>query len=193
VTRFREKADSRINILYSQIPEEFKLSRNILFYSLYFGDDLLLTFKNKEGELFKVEQEKVFDLGQDFLMLRIYKSLFENSKSRDKLACINDIKPWEVNTIKIRHEFIHQFNKVNDSKNLLDQYQYHKNLVKSIKIERFNRNKVLTMLVGLIYYNYGLAKCAKFVDEWIIKGKWTKGKIYTHKGLLEIYTERQLR
>lgn len=193
VLKFRNKIDSRINILNIIIPDFFKLSNYHYFNCIYF-------FKNNKIKFDKInesiDQNKILEIGSNLLFLRLYnylilKKCIDNSDT-DPIILIDKIKPWEINTIKMRHDFINQFLKNLDYNNLLIKSLQPNNLILPIKIESSIRHKVLPMLIGLLYYNYGSSKTFKFVDEFVINGKWSKFQKYSHKGLLELYTDKNL-
>lgn len=165
VPRFRHKIDARTNILNSMIPEEYKVIDEDLFHTMY-------------------TQGIHHMLGCDILSLRIY-HYFLRAESIDSI----DIN--KLNTVKLRHDFINQFNHLLDSKNQLTQYKL-KNTIKTYKIEKHSRQRILPSLIGLVYTRHGIDKAQSFVDEWVIMGQWS-GKDYKHKGLVELYTEKSLR
>lgn len=190
VPRFRHKADSRTRIINNMLPDEFKLSSKMLFYSIYFDDDIHLFFKGPNP--ISVEQTRILDLGSNLLMLRLYNILLTNRPETNPIELIDSINPMEINTLKIRHDFINQFNQILDSKNLLSKIAINSSILKTIKIERSTRHKVLPMLIGLVHCQYGYSKSKKFIDEWVIRGKWSTEERYNHKGLLEIYTDKKM-
>jgi hypothetical protein len=191
VIRFRHKFDSRSNILNQILPNEFKLSDRMLFYSLYYDKDIKLLYKDSHNYV-TINQNRISELGSNLLILRIYNYLLINRNDFQPINLIDIINPLKINTLKIRHDFINQFNQLLDSKNLL-----HKSIkgstIKTIKIEKNSRHKVLPMLIGLIHCQYGIQKSTKFIDEWVLRGKWSTIENYNHKGMIEIYTDKKLK
>lgn len=165
VPRFRHKIDARTSILKAIIPEDITLGDEELFKLMYYD------------ERYKM-------IGSDLLTLRIYHYLLQNND----IDCVN---PHRLNTLKLRHDFINQFNHILDSKNRLAKYKF-KNTLSSYKLEKRGRHKLLPSLIGLIHSHYGKQKTEKFIDEWVILGQWSK-EGYTHKGLAELYTEKSLK
>lgn len=190
VPRFRHKADSRTRIINNMLPDEFKLSNRMLFYSIYFDHDIKLVYKDPKP--IDIEQTRILDLGSNLLMLRIYHTLLTNRPETDPIELIDKVDPTEINTLKIRHDFINQFNQILDSKNLLSKISINSTLLKTIKIEKSTRHKVLPMLIGLVHCQYGYEQSKKFIDEWVIRGKWSTVESYSHRGLLEIYTDKKM-
>lgn len=165
VPRFRHKIDARTSILNSVIPEEFNVREEHLFKAMYYD-------------------EKYKMLGSDLLTLRIYHYFLQNNN-------IDGVDPYKLNTLKLRHDFMNQFNHILDSKNRLTKYKF-KNSLFSYKLEKRGRHKLLPSLIGLIHLHHGQQKSEKFIDEWVILGQWSKEE-YTHKGLVELYTEKSLK
>lgn len=190
VPRFRHKADSRTQIIHSILPEEFKLSSKMLFQSIYF--DKNLTFTYKDLQIVKVSQDQILEIGSNLLIIRLYKVLLQNRPEIDPIILLDSINPLDINTLRIRHNFVNQFNQLLDSKNLLSKMKANSKIPRTIKIEKTTRHKVLPMLIGLIYFKYGLTKSSKFIDEWVIRGRWSNTEKYNHKGLLEIYTDKKM-
>lgn len=172
------------------LPDEFKLSNRMLFYSIYFDHDIKLVYKDPKP--IDIEQTRILDLGSNLLMLRIYHTLLTNRPETDPIELIDKVDPTEINTLKIRHDFINQFNQILDSKNLLSKISINSTLLKTIKIEKSTRHKVLPMLIGLVHCQYGYEQSKKFIDEWVIRGKWSTVESYSHRGLLEIYTDKKM-
>lgn len=162
--RFRHKIDARTSILNSALPDEYKVDEKYLFQIMY------------GSERFKL-------IGSDVLTLRIYHYFLQNHE-------IDFIDPYKLNTLKLRHDFINQFNHILDSKNQLTKYKM-KNSLYTYKLEKQGRHKIIPGLVGVIYVTYGKQSAEKFVDDWVILGQWSS-KGYTHKGLVELYTEKSL-
>ncbi|AWU76018.1 uncharacterized protein C5L36_0A12455 [Pichia kudriavzevii] len=190
VSRFRQKYESRVSILNQIIPEEFKLSDYFLLHTVMFYDDFNLIYKDQN--LIKVEKQKVLSIGSDLLILRLFDYLIkQHSGSNNPIDVVSCVDPLRINTFSIRHEFINQFNRMLDSKDSLDKYQYW-GKIDSIKIEKKTRHKSLLMLIGLIYFQHGLKKSTKFINEWCIKGRWSRVEKYNHKGLVEIYTDKKM-
>lgn len=190
VTKFRHKADSRTYILNRILPREYNLSNTLLFYSIYFDETLNLEYKDAQS--IKIEQMRILEFGSNLLILRLYNYFLTNNPNRKKsIGLLDEISPENVNTIKIRHDFINQFNNLLDSKNLLAKVSSYSS-IRTIKLERRSRHKILPMLIGLIHFQYGIERSHKFVDEWVIKGKWSTRENYNHKGMVQIYTEKKL-
>ncbi|KAG0673538.1 hypothetical protein C6P40_002746 [Pichia californica] len=165
VIRFRHKADSRTHIINSLLPNEFKLSTKFLFKSIYFHNDLKFIYKDLK--LIKINQNKILEIGSNLLILRLYLNLLKNRSELNSIKLLDSINPFEFNTLKIRHDFINQFNQILDSKNLLSKIKINSKIINTIKIEKSTRHKVLPMLIGLIHCQYGSEKSKKFIDEWV--------------------------
>lgn len=190
VIRFRHKADSRTRIVNEILPQEFRLSTKLVFQAVYFNNDL--NFLYKDPHPIRVDQDRILHLGSDLLILRLYHNLLKNRPESNPIELIDSINPFEINTLKIRHDFINQFNQILDSRNFLSKITINPKLTKTIKIEKFTRHKVLPMLIGLVHCQHGSKASEKFIDEWVIQGKWSTTENYNHKGLLEIYTDKKI-
>ena len=196
VNKFRHKASSRINILKNIIPKEFEISDDLLFICSYFKDDINLI--RKDVELVKVEQGRILELGENLLNLRLYNVLLFNNNNNNNndddnnvMNKLDSIDPRKYNTWQIRYKFINQFNEILDSKDLLSKISFN-NYQLTIKLEQSSRDKILFMIIGIIYCQFGNLKSNKFIDNWIIRGRWSN-EIYKHKGLMEIYTDLKLK
>lgn len=191
--KFRHKFNSRLNILNEILPKQFKLSDHMLFKCLYLDNQITFDI-HYDSQLLSIEQNKIIELGSSLLILRLYNYLLNNRPDFKPIQLVDIVNPMQINTLKIRHDFINQFNSILDSKNKLVKIKASKTSshLRTLKIVKTERHKLVFMLIGLIHFQYGMEMSKVFVDDWIIKGNLNSGNGFDHKGMIQLYVDKKL-
>lgn len=187
--KFRDIVNSRTMIINMILPDMYKLPGYLLFTSVYFDEELRIKSKDALAAV-HIDQERILQIGKDLLDLRLYNALlFQNPKTK-AINQIDRVNPWKYNTFASRTAFLNQFHGMLDSKNKLNKMPVTASTTRTIKVQEDVRHKVIPMLIGLIYCQYGFDGSKDFTDEWIIRGSWSTKYKFTHKGLLEIHSDK---
>ncbi|GMF54619.1 unnamed protein product [[Candida] boidinii] len=186
---FKHKADDRIELLKSIIPEEYKLDDFILFKCLYDQDEndaAKCYYKDDFGAPVYINSENIKFLGRRMLKLCVVKDSVRPEVNRDtgeidRFSVFDKMngrmfKNYDMCNVDYRYKFIEQFITVISGKD-------------AIKIETKSRARILVNIIGYMYFQLGSEKCSEFVNEFVINGRYSTIKNYRHKGLKEIYDE----
>lgn len=202
---FRQKADTRIGILRKIIPREYRMNDMILFNCIYFDPCNIIQTKHVDQfhEPVFLPQKKVVLLGEKTLGHELEKFAFRLLTEQNRAAFEKDDNlsldlfsdarelAGQMNSMAVRRTFISQFLNMYEDKGLLEVDVKDAKSV-SIKIPEDVRQKVLTALIGFMALQVAPEKFNEFVAEFIIKGRHSKKKKYKHKGLYELYRDRQM-
>lgn len=186
---FKHKADDRIELLKSIIPEEYKLDDFILFKCLYdqdAKDTAKCYYTDNYGAPVYINSDNIKLIGRRLLKLCVVKDSVKPEVNRDtgeidRFSVFDEMngrmfKNYNMCNVDNRYKFIEQFITVISGKD-------------TIKIETKSRARVLVNVIGYMYFQLGSEKCSEFINEFVINGRYSTIKSYKHKGLKEIYDE----
>lgn len=199
---FKSKAQSRINILKRIIPEEYQLKDELLFKCLYFESVNTIQLKNTDesDESLRISQSKLLIHGQQLLSHEIFNYVYKRFKG---YALTDGIPIFDLmgdmratiglmNNFENRKRFIDQFLHDLDNDDNLD-VEIFQGFPRQIKLQLSSRHKIIPAVIGCMNLELGPAKCSEFTREFVIQGRQSSVKDYTHKGLRELYRDHTSR